>query len=104
MCIRDSVANCCVPSRHPGQHWSDPGVRSNRLQTSYREDWPMSRTRRTIGVSAFIILVLGTGWALEKAFSNSHTGVGTVVIERSNMSDTVIAPVTPERSAESRDG
>jgi hypothetical protein len=64
----------------------------------------MSRTRRTIGVSAFIILVLGTGWALEKAFSNSHTGVGTVVIERSNMSDTVIAPVTPERSDESLDG
>jgi hypothetical protein len=73
------------------------------LQASYREDWPMNRTRRTIGVSAFIMLVLGTGWALEKAFSNSHTGVGTAVIERPNTSDTVIPPLTPERSDESVD-
>jgi len=64
----------------------------------------MNKTRRTIGVSAFIMLVLGTGWALEKAFSNSHTDLGTAVIERTNTSDIVIAPLAPERSDEPVDG
>ena len=59
----------------------------------------MNRTRRTIGVGGFIVLaVLGTGWALEKAFSSSHTQGGTAVIEPMKTSDTVTAPVTRERS------
>src|ERR1700751_1288778 len=38
---------------------------------SRREDRTMNKTRRTIGLSALVILVvLGTGWALEKAASS----------------------------------
>ena len=42
----------------------------------------MDRTRRTIGISAFVILaVLGTSWALEKGYSNSSHARGTAINE-----------------------
>ena len=42
----------------------------------------MNRTRRTIGISAFVILaVLGTSWALEKGYSNSSHARGTAINE-----------------------
>jgi hypothetical protein len=42
----------------------------------------MNRTRRTIGLSAFAMLVvLGAGWALEKAHSNSQRQGGAAVVE-----------------------
>ena len=65
----------------------------------------MNRTRRTIGVSAFIMLtVLGTGWVLERAFSNPHRPGGTAVTEPTKTSDPVNAPLTHERSDESVGG
>jgi hypothetical protein len=57
----------------------------------------MSRTRRTIGVSAFVVLaVLGTGWALEKASSSSHKQGGAAVSEPAKASDAGTAPVSQE--------
>jgi len=65
----------------------------------------MNRTRRTIGVGAFIMLaVLGTGWALEKASSNSRTQGGTAVIEPTKTGDTVTAPLTRAPQDESAGG
>ncbi|PYN45813.1 MAG: hypothetical protein DME00_21110 [Candidatus Rokuibacteriota bacterium] len=50
----------------------------------------MNRTRRTIGLSAFVMLaVLGTGWALEKASSNSRTKDGAAVSEPAKASDAI---------------
>ncbi len=57
----------------------------------------MNRTRRTIGLSAFgMLVVLGTGWALEKASSNSHTQSGAAVSEPAKASDAVTTPVSRE--------
>jgi len=54
----------------------------------------MNRTRRTIGITAFIMLaVLSTGWALEKAFSNSYPGGGPALVEPAKTNDTMTAPV-----------
>ena len=49
----------------------------------------MNRTRRTIGLSVFVMLVvLGTGWALEKkASSNSHKQGGAAVTEPAKASE-----------------
>lgn len=57
----------------------------------------MSKTRRTIVLSAFVILaVLGTGWALEKAASTARTHGGGAVSEPAKASDAVITPVSGE--------
>ncbi len=57
----------------------------------------MNRTRRTVGLSAFgMLVVLGTGWALEKASSNSHTQSGAAVSEPAKASDAVTTPVSGE--------
>jgi len=49
-------------------------------------DW----TRRTIGLVLFIIFaVVGSGWALEKAFSQSHARGAAPVVEPAG------APLTP---------
>jgi hypothetical protein len=57
----------------------------------------MNRTRRTIGVSAFVVLaVLGTGWALEKASSSSHRQGGAPVSEPASASDAVTTPLSRE--------
>jgi hypothetical protein len=57
----------------------------------------MNGTRRTIGLSAFVMLVvLGTGWALEKASSYSHTQSGAAVSKPAKASDAVTAPVSRE--------
>ena len=59
----------------------------------------MNRTRRTIGVSAFVVLaVLGTAWALEKASSNSHRQGGAAVSEPAKASDPATAPLSREPS------
>ena len=49
----------------------------------------MNRTRRTIGLSVFVMLVvLGTGWALEKkASSNSQRQGGTATTEPAKASE-----------------
>ena len=61
------------------------------------EDRMMNRTRRTIGLSALVILVvLGTGWALEKASINSHRQDGPAVSASAKASDAVTAPVSRE--------
>ncbi len=58
----------------------------------------MSKTRRTIGLSAFVMLaVLGTGWPLEKATSPARTHRGGAVGEPAKASDAVTAPVSGER-------
>lgn len=57
----------------------------------------VNRTRRTIGLSAFVMLVvLGTGWALEKASSNSHRQSGAAVNEPAKASDAVTTPLSRE--------
>ena len=57
----------------------------------------MNRTRRTIGLSALVILiVLGTGWALEKAASNAHRQGGAAVSEPAKANDAVTAPNSQE--------
>ena len=60
----------------------------------------MNRTRRTIGITAFIMLaVLGTGWALERAFIHSYPGEGPALVVPAKMIDTVTAPVMGRRPA-----
>lgn len=50
----------------------------------------MNRTRLAIGLSAFVMLAaLGTDWALEKAYSNSHRLGGAAVSEPAKTSDAV---------------
>jgi hypothetical protein len=57
----------------------------------------MNKTRRTIGLSAFVMLVvLGTGWALEKAASSSHRQGGPAVSEPAKADDAATAPVSHE--------
>jgi hypothetical protein len=57
----------------------------------------MNKTRRTIGLSALVILmVLGTGWALEKAASNAHRQGGAAVSEPAKANDAVTAPSSQE--------
>jgi hypothetical protein len=52
-----------------------------------------NRTRRTIGLSAFVVLVvLGTGWALEKASSNAHRKGGAAA----SQSDAATTPLSHE--------
>jgi hypothetical protein len=66
-----------------------------RIHTSTEEDRMMSRTRRMIAVGVFITLaVLGTGWALEKAFSGSDSHAGAVG-EPTSAGDTVGRPALP---------
>jgi hypothetical protein len=56
-----------------------------------------NRTRRTIGLSAFVVLVvLGTGWALEKASSNAHRKGGAAVSEPAKASDAATTPLSHE--------
>jgi len=53
----------------------------------------MDSTRRTIGLALFIIFaVVGSGWALERAFINSYARGGAPVVEPA------AAPVTSEPS------
>lgn len=60
----------------------------------------MNRTRRTIGISVFVMLVvLGTGWALEKASSSSHAKGGAPVSQLAKASDATTGP----SSADPRD-
>jgi hypothetical protein len=48
----------------------------------------MNRTRRTVGVAAFATLVvLGTGWTLEKELSSSHAKSGAPLSEPARASD-----------------
>jgi hypothetical protein len=64
----------------------------------------MSRTRRTIGVGAFIVFAaLGTGWGLEKASNNSHAR-DAAVVEPARASGVVTAPLAPTPSNESVGG
>ena len=54
----------------------------------------MTRTRRTIGIGAFIVLAaLGTGWALEKASSNSQARSGAA-LDPTRANDAETAPIT----------
>jgi hypothetical protein len=56
-----------------------------------------NRTRRTIGVGAFVMLaVLGMGWALEKAHSNSQRQGGAAVSEPAKGSGAVTTPLERE--------
>jgi hypothetical protein len=57
----------------------------------------MNRTQRTIVLSAFVMLaVLGTGWALEKASSRSHTQGGAAVSGPAKTRDAVTTPLARE--------
>lgn len=50
-------------------------------------------TRRTIGISALVMLVvLGTGWALERAASSPHTQGGAAVSEPAKGRDALTTP------------
>jgi len=50
----------------------------------------MTRTQRTIGIGAFVMLaVLGTGWALEKGYSSQR---GVASDEPSAQTDPINAP------------
>jgi hypothetical protein len=51
----------------------------------------MNRTGRTIVLSAVVMLVLGTDWALERAFSNYHLDGG--VTEPAQPSDSATPPL-----------
>lgn len=65
----------------------------------------MNKTRRIIGVGAFIMLaVLGAGWALEKASSSSRTHGGAAVVEPTKTGDAVTAPLTRTPQDESAGG
>jgi hypothetical protein len=56
----------------------------------------MSKTRQTIGISAFVMLVgFGTGWALDEISGNSPAQSGAA-IERVNKNNAVTAPVSRE--------
>ena len=56
----------------------------------------MNRTRRTIGISAFVILaVLGTSWALEKGYNNSSYARGRAINEPET-NDPAVAPLSSE--------
>jgi len=56
-----------------------------------------NRTRWTIGLSAFVMLVvLGTGSALEKASSNAHRQAGAVGSQPARASDAAAAPISHE--------
>jgi len=62
-----------------------------------KEETMANRTRRTIGLSAFVVLVvLGTGWAIEKASSNSHRQGGAAVSEPAKANDAVTTPLSRE--------
>jgi len=59
---------------------------SGDVQGGEAMDW----TRRTVGLVLFIIFaVAGSGWALEKAFSQSHARGAAPVVEPAG------APLTP---------
>jgi hypothetical protein len=56
----------------------------------------MNRTRRTIGISALVMLVaLGTGWTLEHAYSNAPSKGGATVNESATAPDAATAPFSP---------
>jgi len=62
-----------------------------------KEETMANRTRWTIGLSAFVVLVvLGTGWAIEKASSNSHRQGGAAVSEPAKASDAETTPLSRE--------
>ena len=55
------------------------------------------RTRQRIGISVFVMLVvLGTGWELERAASSSHRQDGGAVAEPAKASDAVTTPLSRE--------
>lgn len=57
----------------------------------------MNRTRRTIGLSALaVFIVLGTGWALEKASTNPHRQGGAAVNEPTRATDAMPTPLSRE--------
>jgi hypothetical protein len=57
----------------------------------------MNRTGRTIILGAFVMLVLGTDLALERAFSNYHPQDGAMVSEPAPPpSDSVASPLACE--------
>jgi hypothetical protein len=58
----------------------------------------MNRTGRTIVLSAVVVLVLGTDWALEKAFSNYQLQDGAGVSEPAPPSEQVASPLACEPS------
>src|SRR5438094_4462050 len=85
---------CCQPLRSQAVRpstWVAGLRRALRRTLGFaEEDRTMNRTRRTIGLSAFVMLaVLGTGWALEKASSNSRTKDGAAVSEPAKASDAI---------------
>jgi hypothetical protein len=53
----------------------------------------MNRTGRTIVLGAVVMLVLGTDWALEKAFGGYHPQDGPGVSEPAPPSDSVASPL-----------
>ena len=57
----------------------------------------MNRTGRTIVLGSLVVLVLGTDWALERAFSNYHLD-GAGVSEPAPPSDSVAWPLGCEPS------
>jgi hypothetical protein len=57
----------------------------------------MSKTLRTLGISAFLMLVVcGTGWAVEKRPGNSHSQVGAAVTAPATENDAVTEPLSRE--------
>jgi hypothetical protein len=52
----------------------------------------MNRTGRTIVLGGLVMLVLGTDWALERAFSNYHPGGAGVSEPAPPPSDSVASP------------
>jgi hypothetical protein len=59
----------------------------------------MSRTRRTIGLGALVVLVVfGAGWALGKATSNSQSKGGAAISAPANPSGAVPAAITGTQS------
>ena len=56
----------------------------------------MNKARRAIGLTALVILVgLGTGWALEKAYS-AQAQRGIDISEPANPNDGAVAPIPVE--------
>jgi len=58
----------------------------------------MNKTRRAIGLTAlFILIVLGTGWALEKAYS-AQANRGIDISEPAKPSEGAVTPASVEPS------
>jgi len=73
----------------------------------------MSRTRRTVGIGALIMLtVLGTGWALERVsrtpeagavIESGRTGDGVAPLTRSLQDESTVAPAAVMDSSQEYD-